>query len=144
MKKILLLVCCMMLLAGAVAVAAQKQTYSPAGSASSSPLSAAVEGGGLVFTSGQIPVDAQGNIPGDFKSQMTQTMNNVRAALELAGTSMDKVVKVTVFLDDFDDFNEMNAIYRTYFTSNFPARSTVEVSKLARGVKVEIEAIAVK
>lgn len=144
MKKVALLAGCLVMILTATAAAAEKKVYNPVGAAAHAPFSQAVEAAGLVFTSGQIPVDAQGNIPKDFKNQMKLALDNVRAALELAGSGMDKVVKITVFLDDFDDFKEMNEVYATYFTSALPARSTVEVSGLALDVKVEIEAVAVK
>ena len=143
MKKLLLTLCCVLLLA-TTAQAAQKKVYNPAGASANSPFSSVVEAGGLLFVSGQVPIDAAGKVPAGFEAQMEQALKNVEAALNLAGSSMDDVVKVTVFLEDFDDFSAMNNIYMRYFKGQRPARSTVEVSKLAMDVKVEIEVIATR
>ena len=111
------------------------------------PYSQAVSFGGLVFTSGQLPINPEiGEFPSDcIKDQTRQSLNNVKATLEAAGSCMEKVIKTTVFLQDMDDFGAMNEVYNTYFTKNsFPARSAVEVSALPRNAKVEIEVIAYK
>lgn len=99
---------------------------------------------GFVFTSGQIPIDpSTGNIvAGDIKVQTARVMENVKAILEASGSSMDRVIKTTVFLADMGEFAAMNEVYGGYFTSNPPARSTVQVSRLPRDVRIEIEAIA--
>ena len=99
---------------------------------------------GLVFTSGQIPVDpATGAIPEGIAAQCEQSCKNVAAILETAGVSMDKVFKTTCFLADMDDFAAFNAVYAQYFVSK-PARSCVAVKTLPKGVLCEIEAIAIK
>ena len=99
---------------------------------------------GLVFTSGQIPVDpATGAIPEGIAAQCAQSCKNVAAILEAAGVSMDKVFKTTCFLADMDDFAAFNEVYARYFVSK-PARSCVAVKTLPMGVLCEIEAIAIK
>nr|WP_106782151.1 RidA family protein [Lysinibacillus timonensis] len=99
---------------------------------------------GLFFSSGQIPLTAQGElIEGDIVSQTNQVFNNLRAVLAEAGSSLDKVVKTTVFLKDMNDFAAMNETYAKNFGNHKPARSAVEVARLPKDVKVEIEVIAV-
>ena len=99
---------------------------------------------GLVFTSGQIPVDpATGAIPEGIAAQWEQSCKNVAAILEAAGVSMDKVFKTTCYLADMDDFAAFNEVYAQYFVSK-PARSCVAVKTLPKGVLCEIEAIAIK
>lgn len=98
---------------------------------------------GLVYTSGQIGAKADGSIPEGVEAQTTQSLENVKAILEEAGTSMDKVVKTTVFIKDMNDFAKVNAIYATYFKDgSYPARSCVEVARLPKDMLVEIEVIA--
>ena len=100
--------------------------------------------GGLVFTSGQIPVDpATGAIPEGIAAQAEQSCKNVGAILEAAGSSLEQVFKTTCFLADMGDFAAFNEVYAKYFTSK-PARSCVAVRELPKGVLCEIEAIAVK
>ena len=109
------------------------------------PYSQAVDSGhGLVFVSGQLPIDpATGAFPeGGVKEQTRQSLLNTQAILEAAGLGLANVVKTTVFLADMGDFAAFNAIYGEYFTSR-PARSCVEVSALPKGALVEIEAVAV-
>jgi 2-iminobutanoate/2-iminopropanoate deaminase len=106
------------------------------------PLSPAVRAGDFVFVSGQVPVDARGNIvAGGVTEQTRQVLENVKAALALAGATMEEVVKTTVWLEDARDFGAFNQVYASYFTSEPPARSTAE-SRLMIPIKVEIEAIA--
>jgi reactive intermediate/imine deaminase len=106
------------------------------------PLSPAVRAGDFIYVSGQVPVDAQGNIvAGGVKEQTRQVLENVKAALALAGATMEDVVKTTVWLEDARDFGAFNQVYASYFTSEPPARSTAE-SRLMIPIKVEIEAIA--
>lgn len=108
------------------------------------PYSQAVVIDGLVFTSGQIPLTKEGElVDGGIKEQTEQVIKNLKAVLEEAGASLDRVVKTTVFLADMNDFQEMNAVYGTYFSVHKPARSTVEVGRLPKDVLVEIEAVAV-
>ncbi|MDR0846298.1 MAG: RidA family protein [Lactobacillales bacterium] len=100
--------------------------------------------GGLVFCSGQIPLDpATGEIVGaEIKAQTTQVLLNIDALLEAAGTDLTKVVKTTCFLNDMNDFVPFNEVYGEFFKSPFPARSAVEVARLPKDVLVEIEVIA--
>jgi 2-iminobutanoate/2-iminopropanoate deaminase len=100
---------------------------------------------GLVFTSGQIPlVPATGEMaPQDIESQTRQVLDNLRAILESAGSNLASVTKTTVYLKDLGDFAAMNAVYATYFKEPAPARTTVEVARLPRDARIEIDAIAV-
>ena len=100
--------------------------------------------GNFLFASGQIPVDPEtGIIPEGIEAQATQSLKNVKAIVEAAGSSMDKVIKTTVFLKDMNDFATMNAIYATFFTEGqYPSRSAVEVARLPKDVLIEIEVIA--
>lgn len=109
------------------------------------PYSPAIDSGaGLVFVSGQLPIDpATGAFPeGGIKEQTAQSIRNAKAILEEAGSGLAKVVKTTVFLADMADFGAMNEVYSSYFTSPFPARSAVAVKDLPKGALVEIECIA--
>ena len=110
------------------------------------PYSQGVGAGGIVITSGQIPLDpATGNfVEGGVAEQTRQSLLNVQAILAAAGLTLENVVKTTVFLKDMNDFAVMNEVYATFFPSNPPARSAVQVGKLPRDAMVEIEAIAVR
>ena len=111
------------------------------------PYSQAIDTGvGLVFVSGQLPIDpVTGAFPeGDVKVQTWQSLANARAILEAAGLSLANVVKTTVFLADMADFASMNEVYSHFFTAPFPARSAVAVKTLPKGALVEIECIAAK
>lgn len=109
------------------------------------PYSQGIGAGGLVFTSGQLPIDmATGEIEiADIKKAAKNSLDNVKAILEEAGSSMSNIVKTTVFLTDMSDFAAVNEVYATYFDSEPPARSCVAVAALPKGVKIEIEAVAV-
>jgi len=108
------------------------------------PYSLGVQAGHLVFTAGQVGLDpATGDmVPGGLEAETRQALENMKAILEAAGTSLANVVKTTVFLRDINDFNKMNAIYGPYFPENPPARSAVQVAALPRGAAVEIECVA--
>lgn len=108
------------------------------------PYSQAVKTGGLVITSGQLPIDpATGAFPEGIQAQTRQSLTNVKAILEEAGLTMDSVLKTTVFLSDMNNFGAMNEVYATFFTEgSFPARSAVEVARLPKDALVEIEVIA--
>jgi 2-iminobutanoate/2-iminopropanoate deaminase len=103
-----------------------------------------VVGGTLLYTAGQLPMDPKtGEIIGaDTAAQTRQALANLQAILEAAGSSLSQVVKTTVFLQSMNDFAAMNEVYAQFFTENPPARSAVEVAKLPRGARVEIEAVA--
>jgi 2-iminobutanoate/2-iminopropanoate deaminase len=108
------------------------------------PYSTAVRQNGLVFLSGQIPLDPQTGqlVTGSIEDQTSRVLENLSAVLQAAGLSLSDVVKTTVFLKDMENFARMNETYAKYFGTNPPARSTVEVARLPRDVQVEIEAIA--
>ncbi|MFB6117220.1 Rid family detoxifying hydrolase [Halosegnis sp.] len=105
--------------------------------------SQATTNGDLVFTAGQLPLTTDGDLLDDesVTVQTEQCLDNVAAVLEAAGSSLDAALKVTVFLDDIDDFDEMNATYGDYFEADPPARSAVEVGNVPKGAALEIEAI---
>ncbi len=108
------------------------------------PYSQAVEAGGMLYVSGQLPVDgATGTMPEGIEEQTHQSLKNLGHILREAGLDYCNVVKTTVLLDSIADFAAMNAIYATYFTAEMPARVCYEVAKLPMGAKVEIDAIAV-
>ena len=108
------------------------------------PYAQAVKTGGLVITSGQLPIDpATGAFPEGIQAQTKQSLTNVKAILEEAGLTMDAVLKTTVFLSDMNNFAAMNEVYASFFTEgSFPARSAVEVARLPKDALVEIEVIA--
>jgi 2-iminobutanoate/2-iminopropanoate deaminase len=108
------------------------------------PYSQAVRANGFVFVSGQIALDpgTQELSPGDIKAQTERVLENLRGILQAAGSSLDKVVRTTVFLADMNEFASMNQVYARYFQQDFPARSTVQAARLPRDVRVEIDAIA--
>lgn len=110
------------------------------------PYSQAIAAGGFVFCSGQIPIDpATGRlVEGGIAEQTRRVLENLRAVLEAAGTGLDRVVKCTVYLADLGDFEEMNRAYAEYFGDRPPARACVEVSRLPRDVRVEIDLVAVR
>lgn len=107
------------------------------------PYSQAITVGQFIFLSGSIPLKPDGSlVTGSVEEQTHQVFANIRAILEQAGSSLEKVVKTTVFLKNMDDFTKVNEVYGTYFSSHKPARSTVEVARLPRDVAIEIEAVA--
>lgn len=108
------------------------------------PYSQAIEVNGLLFTSGVIPINPETNelVSGGVEVQARQAIGNLKNLIEAAGSSVEKVVKTTVFIKDMNDFGKINDIYKEYFTSDFPARSCVEVARLPKDVLIEIEAIA--
>jgi len=108
------------------------------------PYSAGVSTGSLVFTAGQVGIDpATGKlVEGGIQAQTRQALKNIKAVLEAAGCGLDKVIKTTVFLQDISEFGQMNEVYGSFFTENFPARSAFQVAALPAGAVVEIEAVA--
>lgn len=107
------------------------------------PYSQGIKIGDLVFTSGQIPINTEtGELVSDIQKATAQSLENVKAVLEQAGSSLDKVVKVGIFLNDMNDFAAVNEVYAKYFDEFKPARSCVEVARLPKDAVIEIEAIA--
>ncbi len=108
------------------------------------PYSQAIKAGGLVFCSGQIPIDPKtGEFVSDVvKEQTERVLENLSEVLKAAGTSLGNVVKTTVFLADMNDFVEMNEVYARFFSDNKPARATVQAARLPRDARVEIDCIA--
>jgi 2-iminobutanoate/2-iminopropanoate deaminase len=109
------------------------------------PYSQAIQAGNFLFLSGQIPIDPKTGelVKGDIRKQTQQVLENIKGILESQGLGMENVVKVTIFLKDIANFNQVNEVYVTYFPSSPPARSTVEVAKLPRDADIEIEALAI-
>jgi 2-iminobutanoate/2-iminopropanoate deaminase len=109
------------------------------------PYSQAIKVNGMVFCSGQIPIDPQtGEFSGiHVQEQTEQVLKNLQSVLKAAGTGFDRVVKTTVFLADMGEFDAMNSVYAKFFTDNKPARATVQAAKLPKGARVEIDCIAV-
>ena len=108
------------------------------------PYSQAIKAGGLVFVSGQIPIDPETGefVAGGISEQTQQVLQNLAAVLEAAGSSLDQVLKTTVFLADMKEFSGMNEVYATFFSGPPPARATVAAAGLPRDARVEIEAVA--
>jgi 2-iminobutanoate/2-iminopropanoate deaminase len=122
----------------------KKHLYTQNAPAPIGPYSQAIVANSFVFTAGQIPIDPVTGqlVQGDIKEQVRQVLTNIRAILESEGLSLNNVVKTTVYLKDMNEFAAMNDVYSEFFGESKPARTTVEVSRLPRDVKVEIEAIA--
>lgn len=144
MKKVLFTLFCLL----SLTVQAQNKqaittTEAPA---AIGPYSQAIEANGIIFVSGQLPIDpATGAFaPGDVKAQAKQSLTNIQKILEKAGLTMDNVVKTSVFLADIADFAAMNEVYATFFKAPYPGRSAMAVKDLPKGARVEIECIAVR
>ena len=123
-----------------------KEIQSTAAPAAIGPYSQAIEANGMVFASGQIPIDpATGQfVEGGIQEQTRQALTNARNILQAAGTDMENVIKTTVYLSDIHNFAAMNEVYAQFFTEPFPARSAVAVKDLPKGALVEIEVLAIK
>ena len=108
------------------------------------PYSQAIQAGNFLFLSGQIPLDPKTGelVKGDIQQQTQQVLENIKGVLESQKLRMENVVKMTIFLKDIGNFNQVNEVYATYFPSSPPARSTVEVTRLPRDAEIEIEAVA--
>ncbi len=107
------------------------------------PYSPALKAGRWCFVSGQVPLDPVGQVvPGGIAEQTTQVLKNIGALLDAGGLSYRDVVRTTVFLADMNDFEAMNAVYRTFFEEPFPARSTIQAARLPKDARIEIDAIA--
>lgn len=109
------------------------------------PYSQAIKSGNLLFLSGQIPINPETNefINGDIEIQTEQVLKNIKAILEAGGSSLEEVVKVTIYLQDIKDFVLVNEIYSKYFGNSLPARACVEVQNLPKNAKIEIETIGI-
>jgi 2-iminobutanoate/2-iminopropanoate deaminase len=116
----------------------------PAAPQAIGPYSQAIKAGGLLFASGQIPLDPGTGqmVDGDIAAQTHRVFRNLQAVLDAAGTSLTRVVRTTVYLADMNDFAAMNEVYGTYFAAPFPARATVQAARLPKDARVEIDAIA--
>lgn len=109
------------------------------------PYSVAIEVEDFIFLSGQIPVNPEtGEIKETIQEQTNQVLSNIDGILKEAGVTKENIVKTTVFMDDLNEFTEMNAVYEEYFTKPYPARSCIEISRLPKDVKLEIECIVKK
>ena len=124
----------------------KKIISTPKAPAAIGPYSQAIEVNGLLFTSGVIPiVPSTGElVEGDIEAQAEQAIGNLAALIEAAGAKIENTIKTTVFIKNMDDFTKVNEIYAKYFTTDFPARSCVEVARLPKDVLIEIEAIIEK
>ena len=108
------------------------------------PYHQGIVAGGMLYTSGQLPLHPEtGEVPEGIEAQTVQVMENLQAIIEASGSSLEKVVKTTVYLQNLSDFATMNEVYAGYFSENPPARATVEVAKMAKDALVEIDAIAI-
>ncbi|MBC5689417.1 RidA family protein [Mediterraneibacter sp. NSJ-55] len=122
----------------------KEKIESPKAPAAIGPYSQAVMDEGLLFVSGQLPIDSKtGEFPSeDIAAQTRQSLENIREILKEAGYTMERILKTTVYLQDMEDFTAMNEVYQEFFTAPYPARAAFQVAKLPKGAKVEIEAVA--
>jgi 2-iminobutanoate/2-iminopropanoate deaminase len=118
--------------------------FAPHGPTAAGPYSHAVAAGNLLFVSGQAALapDGSGRRTASLEQEVRQTLDNLKAILEDAGSGLDRVVKTTVYLADMNDFGEMNAIYKEYFANDPPARTTIQAARLPMDFRIEVEAIA--
>lgn len=126
-------------------IASKRAVESPNAPKAIGPYSQAIIANGFIFTAGQVGADPKTGalVEGGIEAQTEQVLRNIEAVLKASGSSLDDVVKTTVFLADLNDFAKMNEIYAQRFKTPFPARSTVQVARLPRDAKIEIEAVAV-
>ena len=124
----------------------KKVISTPKAPAAIGPYSQAIEINDMIFTSGIIPINpANGTlVDGSIEEQTKQVFDNMKGLLEDAGSSLDKIIKSTVFIKNMEDFSRVNEVYASYFTGDFPARSCVEVARLPKDVLIDVEAIAYK
>ena len=122
----------------------RQAVHPPDAAKPSAPYSPAILEGGFVFVSGQGPLDLKTGeyAKGDIQLETKRVFENIKTILSAAGSSMEKVVKVNVYLRDINDFAAMNEVYKTYFTAPYPARTTIQAGALPRGFAVEIECVA--
>ena len=143
MKKLMLTLVAVACICSSVAAQTAKRRAVKTGTPNGI-FSPAVVTGDLVFTSGQIGIDPKtGQLPEGMEAQLEQVFRNLATVLEASGSSVDHIVKATVFLADMNDYNKMNELYRAKFKGDPPARSTVQVARLPREARIEIEAVAV-
>jgi len=146
-KAVSLVLACGMLCAFAVTGhAAERSVIAPKNAPEAvGPYSQGIAVGDFIFTSGQLPlIPGTNTMPDGIEAQAKQSLENVKAVIEAAGSNMGKVVKVTIFLKDLNDFAVVNKLYATYFEKDFPARSCVQVARIPRDALIEIEAVALK
>lgn len=123
----------------------KKVIHTPKAPAAIGPYSQAIEVNGMIYTSGQLPVNpATGEMPKDVEEQTEQSLKNVFAILEEAGVDSSNVIKTTVFIKNMNDFPRINKVYETFFKESYPARSCVEVARLPKDALVEIEVVAIR
>ena len=122
----------------------KNQIHTDLAPAAIGPYSQGIDIGSLVYTSGQIPVAPDGTVSADISHQTHQALINLKAVLEASGSSLDKVIKTTVFITDMTQFGAINEVHAQYFRQPYPARSCVQVAALPKGVGIEIEAVALK
>lgn len=124
----------------------KERIFAQNGPPAAGPYSHAVAAGPFVFVSGQGPMrrDGGGVLRGTLEEEARQTLDNLRAVLQDAGSSLDRVVKVNVYLADMEMFSRFNAVYKEYFTADFPARTCIQAGGLPLGIQVEIEAVALR
>lgn len=123
----------------------KKEVITDAAPKAIGPYSVAIEVEDFIFLSGQIPVNPEtGEIKETIQEQTNQVLSNIDGILKEAGVTKENIVKTTVFMDDLNEFTEMNAVYEEYFTKPYPARSCIEISRLPKDVKLEIECIVKK
>ena len=128
---------------GAAAGAAPEPEYITPNGPPRSPFSPAVRVGNMIYTSGQIGTDSTGKLaPGGIEAETRQALRNVDAVLRASGSSLDRAVKCTVFLADMKEWPAMNAVYATYFSAPYPARTTIQAGALPGGISVEIDCVA--
>lgn len=108
------------------------------------PYSQGIKAGNIMYTSGQLPIDPEtGEMPDNIKEQTRMSLENLKKVLEAAGSSLQQVIKTTVFLSDMNHFAVMNQVYGEFFSDNYPARSAIEVARLPKDAFIEIEALAI-
>jgi 2-iminobutanoate/2-iminopropanoate deaminase len=149
MKRISNVVCFAILLssvAGSICAQAKRSVESPDAPNAIGPYSQAIVANGFIYTAGQIGSDPKTGalVDGGIAEQTEQALKNIAAVLKAAGTDLGSVVKTTVFLADINDFAKMNEVYAKFFKKPYPARSTVQVARLPRDAKVEIEAVGIR
>lgn len=146
-KLFTLMVMGLLLSLSTVALAAGKEPVFPEGfKIGNFPITPAVKAQGLIFLSGQIPMDANGKMPEGIVAQVKQCMENIKGVLAASGSDLTKVVKVTIYLKDLNHFDEVNKTYASYFPNpkDFPARTAIQVARIPADALVEIEMVAVQ